>query len=181
MYKDVIVEIALNLHPHDAINLSLTCKKYHGYLFKNIHYWKRKILYDFNYLCLKNTIKKCVECFIMLENISENPNNYYRKSIRENNKKMKHLIEKLFKVTFPYIGIISDDKNYFAVMDIFNLKNLQTIPEEPELKTLGYLSICHHARTMGIPLYRDYNDIIPLIRKKLQKRTYKVGDTFLKF
>lgn len=179
MYKDIIVEIALRLHPSDAINFSLTCKKYHEYLFKNINYWRRKIIYDFGYVCTEGTIRKCVERFILLENISENPKSYYRKSIREKDEKLKMLIEEIFTVKYPYIGIISNDPKYFSVIDIDAIKN-NVVPEELDIRNAGYLTICYYARNMGIHLYHDYEKIVPLIRRKLEKLglIYKVGDSY---
>ena len=180
MNKDIIVELALRMHPYDAINFSLSCKKYHEYLFQNIHYWRRKIIYDFGYVCVERTVRKCIECFILLENISENPNSYYRKSIREGDKKLKLLIEQVFNVNFPYIGITSHkNPDYFSVIDILAIKN-NIVPEEIDLNNTGYLTICYYARNMGIQLYHDYEKIVPLIKRKLEKLglIYKVGESY---
>lgn len=179
MNKDIIVEIALRMHPSDAINFSLTCKKYHEYLFQNIHYWRQKIIYDFGHVCVERTIRKCVGRFILLENISENPNSYYRKSIREKDEKLKSLIEEVFKVNFPYIGIISNDPDYFSVIDVEAIKN-NLVPEELDIKNAGYLTICYYARNMGIHIYMDSEKIIPLIKINLEKLglIYKVGESY---
>ena len=176
LYKDIIIEIAL--HMKDFINLSLCCKKYHSYIMENKDFWRRKILKDYNYMELDNS--KLKKTFVSLNIISDDPQYYYRKSIRKHDKETQKLIENVFKVKFPYIGIISEDENYFTVLDIINLENERTVPNNIlSLDNQGELSLFVHSSAMGISYINNSKEyIISCIRKKLKKLNliFKIGD-----
>lgn len=174
LYKDVIVEIAL--HMKDFINLALTCKKYYSYIMENKDFWRRKLLKDYNYLEKDNF--KLKSTYVCLSIISDDPQYYYRKSIRKNDYVRQELIENVFDVKFPYIGIISDNPSYFTVLDIINVNEI--VPDDIlNLSLQGELSLFVHSQAMGIPyIHNARYYLISCMRKKLEKLNliFKIGD-----
>ena len=171
MNKDVLIEIALS---GNYLNLSLCCKKFHRWIIENPDFWRRLIWKEFSYLDSSTNPK---DDYKMLKKIQENPDYYYRKSIRKNEYEKQRLIEKVFSVRYPCIGIISKDDNYFSVMDVINLKT--PISKEINLLYQGNLSIYIYCQTLGIPFIPgNIYYTISCIRKKLknENQIYKVGD-----
>ena len=180
LYKDIIVEIALCMDMKDFFNLSLTCKRFYSYIMENKDFWRRKLLKDYNYLEKDNYKLKPI--YVSLSIISDDPQYYYRKSIRKQDYETQKLIESVFNVNFPYIGIISDNINYFTVLDIINLHD--TVPSDIlNLSLQGELSLYVHAQAMGIPYINNARYyVISSMRKKLEKLNliFKVGDKIQK-
>lgn len=163
--KDIIIEIAVK--SENFYSLSLCCKKFYTYILNNKDFWRRKILYRFKYLCKEKDLKKLQEFYILLDNISQNPQMYYRKSIIKNDYKQEQLIYNIFKVYYPYIGIVKNNNpNYFSIIDIVNLYD--RIPEnEINLANMDELTVWNHCRNMGILYTYDKTFNIHNIKKKL--------------
>lgn len=177
MMKDMIIEIAVL--SDDFYNLSLCCKKYYSYIIDNKDFWRRKIKYKFDYLSKEKDLRKLKELWILLENISQNPQLYYRKSITDKDNEMSSFIFNLFKVYYPYIGIINPDSpNYFSIVDIINIKDIVPgnivapdniiIPDNIiNLANMDQLSVSYHCRNMGIIYTYDETYNMYNIKRKL--------------
>ena len=176
--KDVIIEIVLHLDLKNILSFSLTNKKYLHLIWNNETFWRRKTHKDFNIFERENNL----HIYRTLIKYSSDPQYYYSKSIYENNNIISNLINKVFKVYFPYIGVTNGaEDNYFGIFPISNLSKLPNIPYYVlDVHELGNLSLSTHSKAMGLPCYSymTREEIITHISNKLRSLNliFKKGD-----